>query len=89
MLRDRDSIFTEAFDAVFTSKNIEVKKSAPQCPKMNAFAKRWVRTVRAECTVRMLIADVRHLRVVLDEYATHYNARRTHQGDRTESAGTP
>ena len=55
---------------------------------MNAFAKRWVRTVRAECTDRMLIADVRHLRVVLDEYATHYNARRTHQG--TEGVwGTP
>jgi putative transposase len=81
LLRDRDSIFTEAFDAVFNSKNIEVKKSAPQCPKMNAFAERWVRTVRAEPTDRMLIADVGHLRVVLDEYATHYNARRTHQGD--------
>jgi putative transposase len=81
LLWDRDSSFTEAFDIVFASENIEVKKSALQCPKMNAFAERWVRTVRAGCTDRMLIADGRDQRVVLDEYATHYNARRMHQGD--------
>jgi putative transposase len=81
LIRDRDSIFTDAFDAVFASENIEIKKSAPQCPKMNAFAKRWVKTVRTECTDRMLIASDRQLRVVLDEYAVHYNTGRTHQGD--------
>jgi putative transposase len=39
-IRDRNSIFTDAFDAVFTAVDIEIKKSAPQCPKMNAFAER-------------------------------------------------
>jgi putative transposase len=79
VIRDRDSIFTEAFDAVFASEGIEIRKSAPQCPKMNAHAERWVGTVRAECTDRMLITGERHLRVVLDEYAGHYNAGRPHR----------
>jgi transposase InsO family protein len=80
LIRDRDSIFTDAFDAVFAAENIEVKKSAPQCPKMNAFAERWVKTVRAECTDRMLIVGDRHLRLVLDRYTEHYNTGRSHQG---------
>jgi putative transposase len=40
LIRDRDAIFTVAFDAAFTAVDIEIKKSAPQCPKMNAFAER-------------------------------------------------
>jgi putative transposase len=79
-IRDRDSIFTAAFDAVFTATDIEIKKSVPQCPKMNAFAERWAKTVRAECIDRMLIAGDRHLRAVLEQYAEHYNAGRSHQG---------
>jgi putative transposase len=80
LIRDRDSIFTDAFDAVFAAENIAIKKSAPQAPRMNAFAERWVKTLRAECTDRILIAGDRHLRVVLDRYAEHYNAGRSHQG---------
>ena len=80
LIRDRDSIFTDAFDAVFAFASIEIKKSAPLCPKMNAFAERWVTTVRAECADRMLIASDRHLRVVLEQYAEHNNSGRTHQG---------
>jgi transposase InsO family protein len=80
LIRDRDSIFTDAFDAVFTAVDIETKKSAPQCPKMNAFAERWVKTVRSECTDRILIVGDRHLRVVLEQYTEHYNAGRSHQG---------
>jgi putative transposase len=80
LIRDRDSIFAEAFDAVFAAENIEIKKSAPQTPKMNAFAERWVKTLRNECTDRMLIIGDRHLRVVLEQYTEHYNAGRSHQG---------
>ena len=46
---------------------------------MNAYAEHWVKTVRAECTDRMLIVGQRHLRAVLEEYAQHYNAARAHR----------
>jgi putative transposase len=45
----------------------------------NAYAERWVCTVRAEVTDRMLIAGPRHLRAVLDEYVAHYNHHRPHR----------
>ena len=76
LVRDRDSKFTGSFDAVFTSEGIEPLKIPAQCPRANAFAERWVLTARTECTDRILITGERHLRVILQEYATHYNNRR-------------
>lgn len=80
LIRDRDAKFTAAFDAVFEAVGIDVRLAAPQAPRMNAIAERFVRTVRGECTDRMLIASERHLRTVLDQFVGHYNARRSHQG---------
>ena len=81
MVRDRDAKFTAAFDAVFSATGITAVTTAPQAPKKNAIAERFVGTVRRECTDRILIAGERHLRVVLDQYIAHYNAGRSHQGD--------
>jgi transposase InsO family protein len=58
---------------------MEVVKIPPRSPKANAYAERWVRTVRAECPDRMLIAGPRHLRAVLDKYAAHYNQHRPYR----------
>jgi putative transposase len=80
LIRDRDARFTAAFDAVFQSIGISVRPTAPQAPRMNAYAERFVRTVRAECTDRMLITGERHLHGVLSEYVAHYNTGRSHQG---------
>jgi putative transposase len=79
LIRDRAGQFTGAFDAVFAAEGIKVLRSAPQCPRMNAYAERVVRTIRAECTDRMLLTGRRHFQRVLTEYIEHYNAGRAHR----------
>jgi hypothetical protein len=81
LIRDRDAKLGAAFDAVFASIGIEIVLTAPQAPRMNAFAERWIGSVHRERTDRILITGERHLRHVLDVYAAHHNARRSHQGD--------
>jgi hypothetical protein len=82
LLRDRDSRYTQAFDAVFTAEGIEILKSAPQTPRMNAHAEGFIRTARAERTDRLLIYNEQHLRHVLTEYARPDNAGRPHRAPR-------
>jgi putative transposase len=80
LLRDRDSKYSRSFDAVFAGDGTGIVLTPFRAPKANAFAERWVRTVRTECLDWTLILGRRHLERVLREYVAHYNARRPHRG---------
>lgn len=79
LIHDRDSKFTAAFNEVFRSEGIEVIHTPIRAPQANAYAERFVRTIRAECLDWLLILGRRHLERVLRTYTNHYNAQRPHR----------
>ena len=80
VIRDRDSKFSGSFDEVLRSVGIRIVKTPVRAPRGNAFAERWVRTVRTECLDWMLIWNRQHLAKVLTVYVEHYNSARPHRG---------
>ncbi|MCK9931354.1 integrase core domain-containing protein [Frankia sp. Mgl5] len=84
LIRDRAGQFTASFDAALADAGITTVKIPPRAPRANAYAERFVLTVRTEVTDRMLIFGERHLRTVLAEYAAHYNGRRPHRALRLQ-----
>ena len=80
LIRDRDAKFTAGFDEVFRTEGARVILSPVRAPKANAFAERFVRTIRSELLDRTLVVGRRHLLRLLDEYETHYNSHRPHRG---------
>ncbi len=79
LIHDRDSKYTDVFDTVFTSEGINVIHTPVRAPNANAFAERWVRTLRGDCLDQLLIINEALLRPVLNEYLGYYNSRRPHQ----------
>ena len=79
LLHDRDSKFSGAFDAVFRSEGIRIIRTPIRAPNANAYAERWVGTLRRECLDRILIINRRHLEHVFRLYTTHYNQHRPHR----------
>src|SRR5665213_3947018 len=79
LIRDRDTKFTSSFDEIFRSECIRIIRTPIRAPRANAFAERFVGTVRRKCLDRMLIFGRRHLERVLSEYIAHYNGHRPHR----------
>jgi putative transposase len=79
LLRDHDSRFTRAFDAVFAADGIQILTSPPGAPRANAICERMIGTLRRELLDRVLVVNERHLRRILTSYLHHFNATRPHR----------
>jgi putative transposase len=80
LIRDNDKKFTPAFDTVFRAQGIDVIPTPYRAPNANAYAERWIRSVREECLDKLLIINQAHLRRVMREYVEFFNTARPHQG---------
>ncbi|MDH4147037.1 MAG: integrase core domain-containing protein [Acidimicrobiia bacterium] len=89
-MRDRGSQFTDAFDEIFHSEHIKILKTPIRTPVANAYAERWIGTLRRELLDRTLIWNPRQLQRLVADYIDHYNAHRPHRslGQRPPASGT-
>jgi putative transposase len=79
LIHDRDAKFSAAFDEVFRTEGIQVIRTPFKAPNANAYAERFVRTLREECLDWLLILGRGQLERVLCEYVYHYNRERPHR----------
>jgi hypothetical protein len=79
LIRDRDAKFSSSFDEVFKAEHVRIICTPVRAPQANAYAERFVGTIRRECLDRMLILGRRHLEQVLADYVAHYNGYRPHR----------
>ncbi len=80
VIHDYDSKYTAEFDALLKSEGIDAKKVGPLAPNLNAYAERWVQSIKQECLEHFIVFGEKHLRHIIGEYVTHYNEERAHQG---------
>ena len=80
LIHDRDPMFTEPFVQTLKAAGVATVKLPARSPNLNAFAERWVRSLRQECLRRVVPLGERHLRKLVAEYVEHYHLERNHQG---------
>jgi len=80
LIRDRDTKYVASFDEICRSEGARILKTPFRTPNANAYAERFVRTIRSECLDHLLVVNAGHLERILHSYAKHYNTYRPHQG---------
>ncbi len=80
LIHDRDTKFCAAFQQIIDDAGVERVVLPPRSPNLNAYAERWVRSVKDEALSRMILFGEGSLRHVLNEYIDHYHHERNHQG---------
>jgi transposase InsO family protein len=80
LIHDRDSKFCEGFRKILRSAGVAPLRLPPRSPNLNAFAERWIGSVKRECLSEFIVVGRQALRGILDDYVDHYHQERNHQG---------
>jgi len=80
VLHDRDTKFCFSFRSILRSSGVQPLALPPRSPNLNAYAERWVRSVKEECLSKLILFGEGSLRRALAEFAAHYHGERHHQG---------
>jgi putative transposase len=80
VLHDRDAKFCQSFRQTMESGNVEPIRLPARSPNLNAYAERWVRSVKEECLSKLVLFGERSLERALEQYEVHYHEERNHQG---------
>jgi putative transposase len=80
LLHDRDPLFSDTFRETLAATSVETVRLPPSSPNLNAYAERYVRTIKEACLNRMIFVGERSLRRAITEFVTHYHHERNHQG---------
>lgn len=80
LIHDRDPLFTTSFRSILKSSSVETVKLPARSPNLNAYAERFVRSIKSECLPQIIPLGERHLRHAVKEYTEHYHVERNHQG---------
>ena len=80
LILDNDALFAKGFCNTLEDAGVKIVRTAFQAPDMNAFAERWVQTVKRECLSKLILFGEGHLRRTLSSFAAHCHLDRPHQG---------
>ena len=80
LIHDRDPLFTNQFHEILKAADVTCKKLPVRSPNLNAYAERFVRSIKYECLNKMIFFSEKQLRYAVDQYIEYYNTERPHQG---------
>ncbi len=80
LIHDHDPLFTERFREILKPSGVKTVKLPARSPNLNAYAERFVLSIKSECLAKIIPLGERHLRKAVKEYTEHYHLERNHQG---------